>query len=411
MKMLLSCAQTKEDHRSPPIINLQVIYLQPLSEERAKDPLAGRGTPNSPSMRGSHLHFPQNNLLTDRLQEKRIFIKDIIHYLLPPNGKPASIAPSLHRIKRGVGTSSTSIPNVAHSQTNGTVNGTAIGHRVEPNGVDNASHRLVDATLQRNGTLKQSATTSDHSENCHPCPYPYKTEPEPGNPTVMPRDLLAGFHFAFLIRDPHYSTPSYYRCTIEPLVNVTGWYTYDPAEAGYDEVRRTFDYLRKTHLIGPRIATRGDCVLEDIGDEPRNISAGVNGASGINGTHAGLPYDSGVEICVIDADDLLDKPAQMIEAFCRSVGLAYDPAILTWDTDEDQRYAKEVFEKWNGFHDDAINSSELRPRAHARRVKTEAQFDAEWRERYGDEAAALIRKTVDANMADYLYMKQFAMKV
>ena len=44
-------------------------------------------------------------------------------------------------------------------------------------------------------------------------------------------------------------------------------------------------------------------------------------------------------------------------------------------------------------------------------MKTEEEFDAEWRKKYGPEAAALIRKSVDENMADYLYLKQFAMKV
>lgn len=46
---------------------------------------------------------------------------------------------------------------------------------------------------------------------------------------------------------------------------------------------------------------------------------------------------------------------------------------------------------------------------HAR--KTEEQFDEDWRKKYGPEAAAMIRQTVDANMGDYLYMKQFAVKV
>lgn len=43
--------------------------------------------------------------------------------------------------------------------------------------------------------------------------------------------------------------------------------------------------------------------------------------------------------------------------------------------------------------------------------KTEEEFDAEWTKKYGPEAAALIRKAVDANMEDYLYLKQFAVKV
>jgi hypothetical protein len=44
-------------------------------------------------------------------------------------------------------------------------------------------------------------------------------------------------------------------------------------------------------------------------------------------------------------------------------------------------------------------------------VKAEEEYDAEWTKKYGPEGAALIRQAVDANMADYLYLKQFAMKV
>jgi hypothetical protein len=46
-----------------------------------------------------------------------------------------------------------------------------------------------------------------------------------------------------------------------------------------------------------------------------------------------------------------------------------------------------------------------------RAVKTEEQFDAEWKKKYGEMHAALIRKTVDDNMEDYLYLKSFAVKV
>jgi hypothetical protein len=46
-----------------------------------------------------------------------------------------------------------------------------------------------------------------------------------------------------------------------------------------------------------------------------------------------------------------------------------------------------------------------------RATKTEAEFDAEWRKKYGEKNAALIRQTVDDTMADYLYLKSFAVKV
>lgn len=172
-------------------------------------------------------------------------------------------------------------------------------------------------------------------------PYPYPTQPEPGNPTVMPLNLLSKFHFVFLIRDPHLSVPSYYRCTISPLDDVTGFHDYDPREAGYDELRRGFDFLREAHLVGPRIAS---------GTKDNEEGQTANG------------YDSGVEICVLDADDMLDYGAEVIQAFCRSVGLDYSPDMLNWDNEEDQKFARDNFEKWRGFHNDAIESKALVPR-------------------------------------------------
>lgn len=225
----------------------------------------------------------------------------MVYCLCPPKGLPVSIAPSLSRIERGVG-------------TNGTTGG---------DGEDSNS------SIKRN-------------------PYPYGTEVEPGNPTVIPDAILRKFHFTFLIRHPRSSIPSFYRCCIPPLDKVTGFHFLNPSEAGYAELRRLFAYLRSTSQIGPEVAGHG---VTANGDKQ------TNGPTG------------NVEICVVDADDLLDNPSGVIEAFCKSTGLKYDPGMLEWD-EEDQQHAKEVFKKWNGFHDDAIQSSALRPRIHVRPVSS-----------------------------------------
>lgn len=217
-------------------------------------------------------------------------------YLFPPDEKPASIAPSLSRLKRGVGTT--------ESFTNGSSNGTTAP------------------------------------------PYPYHTDSEPNNPTVIPRAILENFHFTFLIRHPRSSIPSYYRCTVPPLDEVTGFYDYMPSEAGYDEVRRLFDYLCSINQIGPHFAGR------EIESTETNGNATINGGS------------SQIEICVIDADDLLDNPSGIVEAYCRSVGIDYHPDMLKWDSKEANDYAKEVFAKWKGFHEDVLNSTELKERLH-----------------------------------------------
>jgi len=247
-------------------------------------------------------------------QAKRLFIKDITYYLVPPNGTPASIAPSLERKERGVGTSKPETNGTAHGVTNGTSNGTT--------GVS----------------------------------YPYATEAQPGNPTVMPKELLDRFHFTFLIRHPRYSIPSYYRCTVPPLDKLTGFYDFMPSEAGYDEVRRVFDYLRSIGQVGPNIATRSMNGTE------------TNGNSVANG-------HTGVEICVVDADDLLDSPKLVIEAFCTSVGIEYNENMLKWDSEEEQRRAREAFEKWPGFHEDALNSCDLKPRMHVSNAHAKSPYN------------------------------------
>jgi hypothetical protein len=73
--------------------------------------------------------------------------------------------------------------------------------------------------------------------------------------------------------------------------------------------------------------------------------------------------NEGVDICVIDADDLLDNPYGIIEAYCKSVGIPFSGRMLKW-SEEDQRRAKEQFETWKGWHEDAIQSTELKPRKH-----------------------------------------------
>lgn len=172
-----------------------------------------------------------------------------------------------------------------------------------------------------------------HANGHHTAPFPYGTEAEPGNPTVVPAEILKQFHFTFLIRHPRHSIPSYYRCTVPPLDRVTGFYDFMPSEAGYDELRRVFDFLVENKQVGP----------------------------GRAGGHGRLEDDK-VNITVIDADDLLDNPEGIVLAYCKEVGIDYNPDMLNWDTEDDHERAKEAFEKWNGFHNDAINSTSLKPR-------------------------------------------------
>lgn len=75
--------------------------------------------------------------------------------------------------------------------------------------------------------------------------------------------------------------------------------------------------------------------------------------------------DDGIKITVVDADDLLDHPAEVIERYCKEIGIEYTPKMLKWgDSEECQKRAEGAFEKWKGFHEDALGSTELKARVH-----------------------------------------------
>jgi len=134
-----------------------------------------------------------------------------------------------------------------------------------------------------------------------------------------------------------------------------------PSEAGYDELRRVFDYLRHVGQIGPKIAGRTSDSQDRNGVVPNgNGNANANGTALPNGD-ADNDNDQ-IEICVIDADDLLDNPSGILAAYCRSVGLDYTDAMLSWDTAAEHARAEAAFEKWKGFHEDAIHSGALKAR-------------------------------------------------
>ncbi|KAF2672601.1 hypothetical protein BT63DRAFT_420827 [Microthyrium microscopicum] len=274
---------------------------------------------------------------------KRVFIKDMAQYWLPLPSKSdsVSIAPSLVSYRRGVGTTNGTTTN--GTTTNGTANGT---HDEAP---------VI----------------------------------EPGNPTVVPDDLLRKYHFTFLIRHPRSSVPSYFRCTIPPLSSMTGFDYYDPVEAGYKELRMLFDYLVKEGHVGPKIAGTGNRThYPENGTNGHGIGNGINGNVGVNGTAVANGDDAKVEICVIDADDLLDAPFAVVEAYCKSIGLKYDPGMLKWDDDENQAHAKQK-----------------------KAPKSEEELEKEWTAKFGTDSAKVMLQTMRENVADFEYLQQFALKI
>ncbi|KAK6331947.1 hypothetical protein TWF718_002484 [Orbilia javanica] len=267
----------------------------------------------------------------------------------------------------------------------------AIGNR-EKSGFHESTYNSVLEDIERSGKeekrvfIKDMACylipPSDHSTFENPVLVPSVTPlaayngngTHPStikNPTILPLSVLKRFQFAFLIRNPRKAVPSYYRCCVPPLNEMTGFKYFMPNEAGYRELRVLFEYLLEEGVIRHPSSSRGE-----------------------NSVYK--------NVCVIDADDLLDNPKVVVEKFCAMTGLDFDAKMLEWGAHE----GCGNFDKWKGFHEDAIGSSGLQPRT-KKKTKTREEEIQEWVDKYGEEAAGVIDRTADENMEDYEFLRQF----
>lgn len=58
---------------------------------------------------------------------------------------------------------------------------------------------------------------------------------------------------------------------------------------------------------------------------------------------------------VIDSDDLLEKPVEYMKKYCKLVNLPWNENMITWEPG----IVPSGWEEWDGWHNDAINSSGL----------------------------------------------------
>lgn len=62
------------------------------------------------------------------------------------------------------------------------------------------------------------------------------------------------------------------------------------------------------------------------------------------------------EIVVVEAEDLLERPAEVLRQYCGRVGVEFREGMLKWGEAGEK---EKGFEKWKGFHEDAIRSTGL----------------------------------------------------
>lgn len=192
------------------------------------------------------------------------------------------------------------------------------------------------------------------------------------NPTVVPTTVLSPMTFVFLLRSPHLAVPSYYRCCIPPLSERTGFDHFRSSEVGIRELRILYEHLQAT-------------------------------------------APAGSELLVIDSEDLCREPEPVIRRVCEKSGIPYDPSMLEWK--ENNKEEIDMFAKWKGFHDDALNSKGFghnRGSPTGGSVSTSTDFSVDfpaweqaWAAKYSPEQVKEIRQAVEEHLPDYLYMRQF----
>jgi len=126
------------------------------------------------------------------------------------------------------------------------------------------------------------------------------------NPTVLPIDFLKRCHHTFLIRTPEKALPSFYRCCTSGECGDYDRFNVD--DIGFRELQVLFEFLTK-----------------------------------LNGSRPVL----------VDAADLLSAPEAIMKKYCESaIGDRFEPNMLKW---KPEKIA--AFDKWEGFHDDAQQST------------------------------------------------------
>ena len=105
----------------------------------------------------------------------------------------------------------------------------------------------------------------------------------------MLQDFFPSAKHSFLIRDPTKAIPSMYRVSENPEIRSSGWDYFDPNEAGFKELHEMYEFIK-----------------EKLDPNP----------------------------VIVNADDLLESPKQIMKAYCDGVGIRYEGHMTSWKAGE-----------------------------------------------------------------------------
>ncbi len=151
-----------------------------------------------------------------------------------------------------------------------------------------------------------------------------------GNYDILRLEGLSEYKHSFLIRNPKKAVPSLYRASTN--AKKTGWDFFDPEEVGFRQLLELYNF-----------------VVKELDSSP----------------------------VIIDADDLLGSPEEMMKQYCRATGLVYEENMTSWESGR----AIPEWNIWDGWHDAVLNSTGLvqKKKCQAKPMKLEkkASFENE----------------------------------
>lgn len=142
---------------------------------------------------------------------------------------------------------------------------------------------------------------------------------------IFTEEGFKNFQHSFLIRHPLKAVYSLFKASTNP--KLTGWDYFDPAEAGFRQMLELYEFV------------------------DRNIHRNP---------------------VVVDADDLLDYPNEILQSYCEAVGLEYEENMTSWEPGPVPEW-----DTWAGWHEDALKSSGFKPRVKKNRSRACTTFDVE----------------------------------
>lgn len=142
---------------------------------------------------------------------------------------------------------------------------------------------------------------------------------------IFTEEGFKNFQHSFLIRHPLKAVYSLYKASTNP--KLTGWDYFDPAEAGFRQMLELYEFVERNIHRNP---------------------------------------------VVVDADDLLDYPNEILQSYCEAVGLEYEENMTSWEPGPVPEW-----DTWAGWHEDALKSSGFKPRVKKNRSRACTAFDVE----------------------------------